>query len=566
MRKTIFPAIYEVAMNSEEQTLIDGLFSRLQQAETDSAPRDAQAEARIKEHLTRQPAAGYFMTQAILVQEAAIKSLDEQNKQQTQQIQQLQDELQQAKAQASAPAPASGGFLSSIFGGGSRDPQPAPTQSAPPSTGGWREPARPSFNSQPPQQNFGAPQQNYGAPQQNYAPQQQAPVGSGFLGGALKTAAGVAGANQVGQFYYASGGGQDQRETGVGRGFGQHVGSVAEQDPSFGQVIDVVVVDAHRDAGNRFQIRCEVEQCSVQFQTRTQQALSLGQGRAQLGEALGIQAFDQGHVGLLMQASHQQRREFLVQHNLLFHRHRLNFNSRVSSHRPFHNSLGHDPVTGAGLEENRQHHREHQRAAHQQIRRAGRTGGAVQIADQIRTAKRAKCAHAIDQRHGATGNVGRQDLRDDRKKRPVRCVHAGAGDHQQGVGPPEVFSAQRIRTVERNRGDEQRRPHKAFALLQFVRAPGHRKHADHRCQVRQRREPAGFDHVHLQTSLEDRRQPQHKTVDANAPAEKLQGQHDHFRRAEGFGVVLHGFDANLFGGQGAFQVLFFLVAEPLGLG
>jgi hypothetical protein len=70
-------------MNSEEQTLIDGLFSRLQQAETDSAPRDAQAEARIKEHLTRQPAAGYFMTQAILVQEAAIKSLDEQNKQLT---------------------------------------------------------------------------------------------------------------------------------------------------------------------------------------------------------------------------------------------------------------------------------------------------------------------------------------------------------------------------------------------------------------------------------------------------------------------------------------------------
>ena len=43
------PAIYEVAMNSEEQTLIDGLFSRLQQAETDSAPRDAQAEARIRE-------------------------------------------------------------------------------------------------------------------------------------------------------------------------------------------------------------------------------------------------------------------------------------------------------------------------------------------------------------------------------------------------------------------------------------------------------------------------------------------------------------------------------------
>lgn len=164
-------------MNSEEQTLIDGLFSRLQQAETDSAPRDAQAEARIKEHMARQPAVGYYMTQSILVQEHALQSLDAQNKQQAQQIQQLQDELQRAKA--TQPAPASGGgFLSSIFGGGSREPQPAPSNSG----GGWREPARPSFN-QP-------------APQQNYQPAQApaaAPAGSGFLGGAMKTAAGVAG-------------------------------------------------------------------------------------------------------------------------------------------------------------------------------------------------------------------------------------------------------------------------------------------------------------------------------------------------------------------------------------
>ncbi len=167
-------------MNSEEQTLIDGLFSRLQQAETDSAPRDAQAEARIKEHMTRQPAAGYYMTQSILVQEHALKSLDAQNKQQAQQIQQLQDELLRAKSAQPAPA-SSGGFLSSIFGGGSRDPQPV--QSAPASSGGgWREPARPSFG-QP------APQQNYQQPQQPAA----APIGSGFLGGAMKTAAGVAG-------------------------------------------------------------------------------------------------------------------------------------------------------------------------------------------------------------------------------------------------------------------------------------------------------------------------------------------------------------------------------------
>ncbi|VVN81053.1 DUF2076 domain-containing protein [Pseudomonas fluorescens] len=185
-------------MNSEEQTLIDGLFSRLQQAEADSAPRDAQAETRIKEHLNRQPAAGYFMTQAILVQEAALKSLDEQNKQLAQQNQQLQAELQQAKAQVAAPAPSGGGgFLSSIFGGGSRDSQPASVASAPASTGGWREPPRPSFNAQP----GVAPRQNFGSPQQNYAaPQQQAPAGgNSFLGGALRTAAGVAGGVMLAQ-------------------------------------------------------------------------------------------------------------------------------------------------------------------------------------------------------------------------------------------------------------------------------------------------------------------------------------------------------------------------------
>ncbi|WLH45568.1 DUF2076 domain-containing protein [Pseudomonas beijingensis] len=176
-------------MNSEEQTLIDGLFSRLQQAEKDSAPRDAQAEARIKEHLASQPAAGYFMAQAILVQEAAIKRLDEQNKQLAQQVEQLQVELQQARKQAPAPS-GGGGFLSSIFGGSPRDSR---STSAPASSGGgWREPAQPSFNA-PPQQGFGAPSGNYGAPQQ------QAPAAGSFLGGALKTAAGVAGGVMLAQ-------------------------------------------------------------------------------------------------------------------------------------------------------------------------------------------------------------------------------------------------------------------------------------------------------------------------------------------------------------------------------
>jgi hypothetical protein len=138
MRAKIFPAIYEVAMNSEEQSLIDDLFARLQQAQTQAEPRDALAQARINQHLGRQPDAGYFMTQAILVQEAALKRLDEQNQALAQQVEQLRNQVLQAQAQTPAAAPSgSGGFLSSLFGG-PREPQPGASRVAPTSSGnGW---------------------------------------------------------------------------------------------------------------------------------------------------------------------------------------------------------------------------------------------------------------------------------------------------------------------------------------------------------------------------------------------------------------------------------------------
>jgi hypothetical protein len=177
-------------MNTDEQTLIDGLFGRIKQAEDPSQPRDAQAQARIEEHVRQQPAAPYYMAQAILVQEAAIKRLDEQNKQ-------LEAELKQARAQLEATRASSGngggGFLSSIFGAGARNPEPVQPQraSAPvTSGGGWREPSAPGFSQSQPQPQMQAqaqPQQpGFGA----------APARSGassFLGGAMQTAAGVAG-------------------------------------------------------------------------------------------------------------------------------------------------------------------------------------------------------------------------------------------------------------------------------------------------------------------------------------------------------------------------------------
>ncbi|AIR87230.1 ABC transporter substrate-binding protein [Pantoea sp. BL1] len=152
-------------MQNEEQQLIDNLFSRLKQAETQSGPRDAGAEQLIKQHLQNQPGAPYYMSQAILIQEAALKKLNAQ-------VADLENRLAQAQQQQQAPQQSSGGFLSSLFGGGSR--QSAPQQQQPV----W------SSAPQQPQQQYAQPQQQYAAPPAR---------GTGFLGGALQTAVGVAG-------------------------------------------------------------------------------------------------------------------------------------------------------------------------------------------------------------------------------------------------------------------------------------------------------------------------------------------------------------------------------------
>ncbi|HBS4240621.1 TPA: DUF2076 domain-containing protein [Klebsiella quasipneumoniae subsp. quasipneumoniae] len=152
-------------MQSEEQRLIDGLFSRLKEAEAHSASRDASAEERIAQHVSAQPAAPYYMAQTILIQEAAIKQLNDR-------IQALESQVSQLQA----VKPSSGGFLSGLFGGGgsSRGSDPIP---------GAEQYGRPQASAQPQY----APQQ-----QQSYAPQAAA-RGGGFMAGALQTAAGVAG-------------------------------------------------------------------------------------------------------------------------------------------------------------------------------------------------------------------------------------------------------------------------------------------------------------------------------------------------------------------------------------
>lgn len=146
------------------------------QARPPLPPVDPEADALIAQLLQQYPEARYRLTQTAFVQEAAL--VEAQNR-----IRQLEWERDQARSQTqqaqAAPAPRQGGgFLGGLFGGGQQ------------------RPAQPG--NQPQQGNAPPPQPQYPPgynPQAFQQPQQQGPS---FLGGALRTAAGVAGGLVVG--------------------------------------------------------------------------------------------------------------------------------------------------------------------------------------------------------------------------------------------------------------------------------------------------------------------------------------------------------------------------------
>ena len=141
-------------MQPQEQGLIDGLFDRLKQAQARDSKRDQQADQLIRQHLAQQPDAPYYMTQALLIQQAALTRLNERVK----------------ELEASQSAPSSGSFLSGLFGSES---SPPPRFTPPPATA-TAQPSR----------------------------------ASSFLGGALQTAAGVAGgvmlADMIGGLFHSN--------------------------------------------------------------------------------------------------------------------------------------------------------------------------------------------------------------------------------------------------------------------------------------------------------------------------------------------------------------------------
>ena len=126
-------------MDQNERRIIDDLFAKVREAERRSGPRDAEAEDLIRRYVAEQPAAPYYMAQAIVVQEQALAASQAR-------VEQLERQL--------AEGPAGGGFLSGLFGGGRPE--------APAATAGR-------------------------------APMPTQPAGGGFLAGAMQTAMGVAG-------------------------------------------------------------------------------------------------------------------------------------------------------------------------------------------------------------------------------------------------------------------------------------------------------------------------------------------------------------------------------------
>ena len=158
------------------------------QSQTSLPPVDREADAFIAEQMQRYPEARYRITQMAVVQEAALQEMNNR-------LTRLQWELDQAKQHQSQPAQPqpSRGLFGSLFGGGSQQPQP-------PRGNPWG-------NATTGQPGYRGGQPGYGGPQYAPPPPQYSPGyrpgmfgggGSGFLGSALTTAAGVAGGMVVG--------------------------------------------------------------------------------------------------------------------------------------------------------------------------------------------------------------------------------------------------------------------------------------------------------------------------------------------------------------------------------
>jgi hypothetical protein len=144
-------------MNVQDREAIERLFSRMAEAEARTGPKDAEADAYIRQQIARQPGAPYMMAQTVVMQTYALEQAQER-------IEALEHELAERDRTASQ---------NGLFGGGV-----------------MREPSR-RMSSVP------AAGQPMGAPAGMPMPPSQA-GGGGFLAGAAQTALAVAGGMLLG--------------------------------------------------------------------------------------------------------------------------------------------------------------------------------------------------------------------------------------------------------------------------------------------------------------------------------------------------------------------------------
>lgn len=192
-------------MTNEERDLITSFLTRVsgapaaQPAAPGSVPAtmaplppvDREADGLINQLMVQYPEARYRLTQTAFVQEHALAAAQNRIQRLEFDVQQARDAASQAQQQAQQQQQgSSGGFFGGLFGGG--------RQSAPPTQPGYSSQGYPPQGAGPAWNQGGAPQQpQYAPPPQQVPPNAQPGMfqrsGSGFLGSALTTAAGVAG-------------------------------------------------------------------------------------------------------------------------------------------------------------------------------------------------------------------------------------------------------------------------------------------------------------------------------------------------------------------------------------
>ncbi len=229
-RDLIARFISRVGGSPQQGGFLGGPGGSVPQSQAPLPPIDRDADAFIAQQFQQYPEARYRITQTALVQEAALAES-------TNRIRRLEWELEQTR-QAMQQQPQQSheqrGFFSSLFGGGQPQPQRRPGPFGAAAQGGQPYGGQTFQPTSPP------PQPQYPP---NYQPGMfQRGGGSGFLGSALTTAAGVAGGMVVGNALMGALGGHGGGLGGLGGGLGSNTsgslfdgsGTVPASDPTGG--------------------------------------------------------------------------------------------------------------------------------------------------------------------------------------------------------------------------------------------------------------------------------------------------------------------------------------------